>query len=212
MASSSTRRIQNDMTFYEDSSDRKIASNLYYTVRIICKGDIESEKIRTTAKSLAKTIAGDDGKPLAVYCYDKEMYLLFSSLEKNSSHHLNGSHHGICSFYASKLSQELKSDTVCSIVELDSRTKVIVYFQTKIYENVKRKLLKMSKTLQKKDLEALTFSEMVKDVPNWEDVPVHDRFGVFYKHVTISGKDKYSVLSEMVDLKTMDKYVSYLFD
>ena len=212
MASSSTRRIQNDVTFYEDSSDHKIASNLYYVVRIVSTGDLTVDLAKTVAKSLAKTVAGEDGKPLAVYSCDREIYLLFSSLEKNVSHNLKGSHHGICSFYASKMSRELDTDISCSIIELDSRTKVIVYFQTKIYENVKRKLLKMSKTLQKKDSETLTFSEMVKEVPKWDNVPVHDKFGVFYKHVSVGGKEKYSILSEMVDLQSMDKYVSYIFD
>lgn len=211
MASSSTRRIQNDVSFYEESSDHKISPNFYYVVRVGLKVDT-SEKIRNVAKIMAKTVAGDDGKPLVVYTCDTEIYMLFSSLEKNETHHLKGSHHALCSFYSSMLSREHQCDVLCSIIEMDSRTKVIVYFQTKIYENAKRSLLKMTKKLLKKDADTLTFSEMTKGVPAWETTPAVDKFGVFYKHHSVGDKEKYSTMSELVDLKNMDKYMSYLFD
>jgi len=234
MASSSTRRLQNDVIQYEDSSDRKILPNLYYVVRILMKPFIPRDDSRSKencaiaakilAKSLSRTKAGNDGKPLAVYCYESEVYLLFSSLGvETAEHNLKGSHHGICSFYASLAAREhLTLDVTCSIVEMDSRTKVLIYFQTKIHENVKRTVIALSNDkLSKKDIEHLTLGEtldMLSKVSGastdvWKDTPPATKFGIFYKSVVTSeGKEKYAILSEKIDLNNMEKCSSYLFD
>ncbi len=228
MASSSTRRLQNDVILYEDSSDRKILSNLYYVVRIILTSrdsQSQTEKILDVAKLLAKNLSrskfGNDGKPLAVYCYDAEVYLLFSSLDGTTEHNLKGSHHGICSFYASLVARENpKLEVVCSIVEMDSRTKVLIYFQTKIHENVKRTVVALSNDkLNRKDIEHLTLNETLDVLAKkaganaWNDAPPVTKFGIFYKSVVTSeGKEKFSILSEKIDLGTMEKCAGYLFD
>lgn len=233
MASSSTRRLQNDVIQYEDSSDRKILSNLYYVVKIVLTPyrDLtrDIEKISTTdvakllAKNLSRSKFGSDGKPLAVYCYEAEVFVLFSSLDGVVEHNLKGSHHSICSFYASLVARENpKLEVVCSIVEMDSRTKVLIYFQTKIHENVKRAVIALSgEKLNRKDIEHLTLNEtldlLAKKVGAganaWNDAPPATKFGIFYKSVVTSeGKEKFSILSEKIDLGTMEKCVGYLFD
>jgi hypothetical protein len=45
----------------------------------------------------------------------------------------------------------------------------------------------------------------------WEDIPPKTKYGVFYKKTVIGGKPKFIVLSEMIDMREMQKYNDFLF-
>ena len=213
---SSSKRLQNDVLSYETASDRKIASNMYYIVCIHLESDSEGPSL---VKKLIREDFEEDGTPLAAYTYFNDVYLVFSSLEDTAGeHYLGGSHHKICSYFASTISRSKDMDVVCSIVELDSRTKVIVYFQTKIYENAKNSIFSRLKgKIKRKEFDSLSMFEMLellkKKSITWTDIPPIERFGMFYKYVQgEEGKGKLSTLSELIDIREIGKYTAYLFN
>ncbi len=261
---SSTKSLQNDILSYESASDKKIVPEMYYIISLRI-GDSEdgvvkqAEKCKNGSISLIKKLIkksfGEDGTPLVAYSYGCTIYFLFSSLDISKQHFMDGSHHKICSFYASTLSREYDISVTCSIVELDTRTKVIVYFQTKVYENTRETIIKLMPKSEKID-ENLSMFEMLEklkahsvvpktkttspaklsstsktsfspakqsqtlvpwsssiSVPKWDEIPKGERFGTFYKYVqSRDGKGKLSTLSELLDLRDLNKYMAYLFD
>lgn len=218
---SSSKRLQNDVSGYELSSDRKIAPTLYYIVCVRLENATEGTAL---IKKLIRTEFGGDGMPLAAYTYSKDVYFLFSSLDNSGDstleHFMGGSHHKICSYYASTISRDRDMNVWCSIIELDSRTKVLIYFQTKIYDNARNAVLMLLNSkkvkIAKKDFEALSMSEMLEMLKankiTWNEVPAIERFGTFYKYVVKDAvKPKLSTMSELIDVTDLDKYTNYLF-
>ena len=212
---SSSKRLQNDILSYETSSDRKIPSNMYYIISVSLE---EGKVCSSLIKKLIRQNYGGDETPLICYAYSNVVYLLFSSLENpESEHYLGGSHQKLCSYFSSMISREKSTNVVCSIIELDSRTKILVYFQTKVYENTKKAVERLLKgKVGKKELELLSITESLELLKtnsiNWSSIPSIERFGTFYKYVEgEGGKGKLSTLSELFDVRDMGKYNDYFF-
>lgn len=206
---SSSKRLLNDIALCEENSDRKIPSEMYYVVYI----QVEEEKdVTPTAKNILKI-----ENALIAYVYQNEIYLLFSSVEKQE-HNLKGSHQRLCSKYASKISMETMSPTLVKIVELESRTMVTIYFQTKIFENAKRSAHALSNNkITKKEINQFTFGEIVPLLEKraevvWTNVPSNERFGTFYKYVKTAKSEKFVTIAELINIKDFEKYTSYFFD
>jgi hypothetical protein len=213
---SSSKRLQNDVLNYESSSDRKIASNMYYIVCIHLETNSDGPSL---IKKLIRQDFEGDGAPLAAYTYFNDVYLVFSSLEESKGeHYLGGSHQKICSYFASSIARLIDMNIVCSIVELDSRTKVLVYFQTKIYENAKKSIMVLLKgKVKRKEIDSLSMFELLELLKKhsiiWTDLPSIERFGMFYKYIQVEGeKGKLSTLSELIDIREIRKYTTYLFN
>lgn len=202
------------MLSYETSSDRKIPFNMYY---IMCISLENSTECPGLVKKLIRQNFDGDSYPLAGYNYSNDIYLIFSSLESSENeHYLSGSHQKLCSYFSSTISRAKDTNVTCSIVELDSRTKVLVYFQTKIYENAKKTISRLLKgAITKKELETLSMFELLellkKESVDWSSVPSIEKFGTFYKYVETDGKGKLSTLSELFDVRNLEKYATYLF-
>jgi hypothetical protein len=208
---SSSKRIQNDIASHEENSDRRIPSDLYYVIVIEVSSDCD---VLAVVKGWLKDRPFHSA--LVAYVYHHEIYLLFSSVE-DKEHYLKGSHQALCSEYASLATLEFEGKTNVKIVELESRTKVLIYFQTKVFENSKRSAQSLSKnTISKKEICQLTFGEIVSALQDrasvaWDKIPLVDRFGMFYKYVLRGEKERFSVLSEHINLQDLEKYTTYFF-
>lgn len=220
MQSSSTQRLRNDINECEESSDRRIPTESYYVVKVTLDGAISTvapTTLVTTIKELIRKNFDTDGRPLVAYTYGTSCYILFSSLE-GTQHFLGGSHHAIISFYASYFAKATGHNVRCSIVELDSRTRILIYFQSKIYENGKLTVRAHLSDISEKEFATLTFTESIKLLAKktsvrWEDLASSERYGTFYKLVSSpQGKDRFAVMSEMIDIRDQDRYISYLFE
>ena len=218
MLVSASRKIQNDIQALYSQSDRLIDPSHHYIVRV----EYENPKIDATGISKHFT-GGLDGlptRPLVVYAHRNIAHLLFSAVDSESgeSHQYGGSHHTVCSKYCSMATLDANSRAICSILEFDSRSKVIIYFQTKIQEAIDYAVISNSSgNITKKNVNQHTFAECVdilkkKAGVEWSKLTPHSRFGAAYKRVTTdAGEEKYSVLSEQVNLQDMDRYISYFF-
>lgn len=203
---SSSKRICNDIANYEKLSDKFVNKASYYIVRLLINNYKDTSDL---VDMFVQKTYGDDVL-LAVYSYKSELYLLFSPLE-NSEHYLDGSHQMLCSFYSSLISKTKGVDVKCSIIEINSKTEIIIYFQSKVYENIKRTLVELS-GLKKKDVENKTLEENISYLKSkkvfWDAIPPHQRFGRFYK----SKNGKLTTWSEFIDMNNVEKYNSYFFD
>ncbi len=224
---SAAQKIQNDMTDYESKSDHKVATDKYFIVKIECLNDsvdlTEFVKKDLRAKNLLRTSI------ICGYVYYNVAYILYSSVDVADVHFLNGSHQELCSHYASNSAMYNHSQTRCSLVEFDSRTKVLIYFQTKIYENMKTSLTYHSDGfVTATEATNLSFQEAIDKFNSgvnigtttsveWENLEPYERYGSFYKLVntpisTSAGADKkFVILSEPFDSHGLNKYTSYLF-
>ena len=212
---SSSRRLQNDIAVHEENSDHRIPPDMYYVLFIEISGDASAISVAHTVKGWLKN--KKEHQILVAYVYKNEIYLLFSSIE-DGEHYLKGSHQALCSEYASLAAMEFHSKINVRIIELESRTKILVYFQTKIFENAKRSAQLLSKTtLSKKEINQLTFGEIITALQErasikWDEILPGERFGTFYKYVVKDNKEKFSTLAEMIDMQDVSKYTSYLFE
>lgn len=213
---SSSKRVQNDISVCEENSDRHIPSDKYYVVFIELEAPSTKTTLASTVKMFLKT--RNDHRALAVYVYKNEAHLLFSSVEEGD-HYLRGSHHAICSEYASLVTLEHHCKSRVKIVEMDSRTVILVYFQTKVFENAKRSAYSLSKdTFTKKEVNQLTFGEIIpllkeRASVSWDTLPGGDRFGTFYKYIVgTDGKEKFMTLTGMIDMQDPEKYTLYFFE
>lgn len=211
---SSIQRVFNDIILTEQNSNHKVVPENYFVVRVeILKDDIdmtEFAKKDLVAKKILRTSV------LCGYVYKNVYTVLFSSTEDN--HYLDGSHHELCSHYASNAAIFTKSQARCTITELESRTKVLIYFQTKIFENMKTSIIKLSNiSIDKKDTSNLTQKELIEMLEkkasiNWEDISCSEKYGTFYKYVLLQdGTKKFSLLTEYLDMKNIEKYNTYIF-
>src|SRR5690348_1229711 len=139
MASTSNiKKLTNEMSLFEEQSDRYIPGDKYYVVNIIC----------TTKDSLRKfsqTLLTHDLQPLVSYLFGNSISLVYSSVGENQTHNLNGSHHKIISMFCSEITLNLKCPVKCSIVEFDTRTQVTSYFLWKVHNNSMTCLISKSK-------------------------------------------------------------------
>jgi hypothetical protein len=210
---SSSKRVQNDISACEENSDRRIPADKYYIVFIELVG---TDSLTNTVKTFLKN--RDEHRALAVYVYENQAHLLFSSVEEGD-HYLRGSHHAICSEYASLVTLEHKCSSRVKIVELDSRTVILVYFQTKVFENAKKSAHLLSKnTITKKEINQLTFGEIIpllkeKASVSWEKIAGGQRFGTFYKYLIGSDhREKFITLTGLIDMQDIERYTGYFFE
>jgi len=223
---SSSRRVHNDVNEYEENSDRKIPFSSYYIIKVdLSKATSTPKTVINSAKYVLRSgtkYGSIVNLPLAAYTFDNEIYFLYSCIDQGE-HYRSGSHQLICSEMASLLTREHNGLVLCSIIEFDSRTKIYAYFQDKIVENSRKKIVGLSKgTITKKEAHSLTLTEceaalMERAGISWSEIPNNDRFGVFYKYICEENKseavktEKFSVLSEMINFRDLDKYEKYLF-
>jgi hypothetical protein len=207
----SLTRLKNDIADIEDECDRKVDPTVYYIIKIHLKkydGDLVD-----TAKNLIRK--KKDHKALLVYVYVNELYFIYSCLDEEQKHYKNGSHQLLCSEYASYFATVHNCDNVeCRIIEFASRMKIISYFSYKIFENVTKTILEKSKgVISQKDVLTLTLEELIlilesKCKINWAGLSSVEKFGCFYKY----DNNKYSIISELINMKDLERYQKYFFD
>lgn len=214
-------KLHNDVLSYEKLSDKFIPLDSYYVIKI------HINSTETVTKKEAKILLKDEvGRkfgeemPLATYMFQNNVYILFSSLE-DGEHYFKGSHQKICSTLVSRYALKYDCEIECSVIELDTRIKVLIYFQTKIYEASKFyawQLLK--KTKNENEIKNLTFSEIAELLARlpkksviWASIDPFDKYGIFYKYVKThdSSKCKYSFLSELINSENLEKFRKFLF-
>ncbi len=214
---SSSQKVLNDISVCEDASDHRVDPQKYYIVRIYAL-DTTINLIDFAKKDLhAKYIMGVN--IVCAYVYRNIVYLLFSSVEPPADHYLQGSHHQLCSHYASNTTKVMGSPVVCNIIEFDSRTKILVYFQTKVFQNMKATLVRLAgKHINKKDITTLTQLELVnlleqKTNVKWDSLTPTERYGTFYKFfIDADNTKKFSAISNFIDTERLPQLQTYLFE
>lgn len=202
MALSSSQRIKNDVNSHEVSSDKYISNECYYVVRIELEKEVDT--LEKFVKNLLKT---HPSHPILGWCQKSTCTFLFSSVDEE--HYMKGSHHSIISEFVSLFCLEYESKAKSRIIELESRTRVLVYFQTKIVENENSEMMKYS--IKQKDIDSLTRTELVEKLKekntNWETIPSAEKFGTFFKY----SSGKFLVMSEAMITLDNPVYTSYFF-
>ena len=209
----SSQKIYNTILEKEINSDKKIEKCFYYIIHLYIQNITKESKPLT---EIIKFFLNErpNHVPIIGYLYNKDIYLLFSSVEENKEHYKNGSHQAICSEYTSLLSVEYGCMINCSIIEFENRIQIITYFQCKIHENTKQTIIKLSKnTITKKDIQSFTLQELIKILKDkckieWDTISLSKKFGTFYKYE----KDKLKLLSESIDIRNIDKYQKFFFE
>jgi len=212
---SSVQKLQNDIVGYEQTSDHKIALDKYFIVRIESLDTTIDLTDFTKKDILAKTLLHTS--IICGYVYYNTAYILYSSVDVNNGHFLDGSHQHICSHYASNCAIKTQKQAKCSLIEFDTRTKILAYFQTKIFENMKESMVYHSHSLVTPyDIAKLSFGELIekfdaKTESGWSGLSSYECYGSFYKLQIKGSEKKFAVLSELIDMHHSDKYTAYLF-
>jgi hypothetical protein len=212
---SSATKLHNDVLQYESSSERRIPSSSYYVLKMIVGYNEDTKKM---AKRESSRRFEGDGIPLTVYVFQNEIYIVFSSLD-SGNHHMNGRHHALVSNFVCRYVKKCGGNVECSIVEFDSRIKVLVYFQTKIYEGAKRVISKylgyddLTKSVMDMSMtEAIELLQQRDPPIIWDKIAKHDRYGTFYRFEGLESKQKkYSVFSEKINSENIETFRKYLF-
>jgi hypothetical protein len=207
----SWKRIRQEISAIEDDSDAKVSPSAYYVVKITYRPREGSDlsKLALIKKLLVERESVDG--PLVIYSEistaDVILHILFPP--KTQEIYLKGSYQAICSEYASTVALLTGGPVLVNVTELDSQTKVLVFFQTKIVSSMIRSAMVNGSKLTEAQLQDLTFAEQAATVPTWESLPPDRRFGSFYRLDAISSKLK--SLSELFDVNDLGKYSKYIF-
>jgi hypothetical protein len=229
MSISNVKKVYSEMTMLESESDYCIPFNKYYILNLTLepstKNNIKELKQNKTKcikkinlEDLAKKMLSRNmnHQPLSVYIFKNNISLIFSCLEENQNHYKNGSHHKIISEYVSVLSLELKSLINGSIVELDTRTSVIMYLIWKVHSNSLRCIVDKSEgTISINDTKIQTLGELkirlnIVDVI-WDDIDLTNRYGIFFKLKKKKNTIIIDSLSEFLDSRDIKKYTNFIF-
>lgn len=213
---SSVKKLSNGISNIEEESDRKIPYSSYYIVYIKIKD--ANVAVTDFVKKILRT--EKTNPPLIAYVFRYDVYLLFSCLEKSTdSHYLDGSHHRLISEYVCKFYNGLSSPSIVCIVEFDTRTKIMIYFQYKVFENIKKTICSLSrKKMTMEEIDSITLQESIGKLEKyldikWNDIPNEEKYGTFYRYVTDleTKKQKFVTLSENIDSTSTSKYATFFF-
>lgn len=203
MSKSVTRQIINSINVNESSFDRIIPIDIFFIVRIRVDADIN---LRT---SHVKYMMKNSPSCLAIYVYNNEMYLLFSSQEKIFN--FPSSHHNICSFYTSLMSRYVDQNVHTSIFEAGDRIKIIAYFHVKIMENMNSEFCRLG-DINMREIGSMTFQDIREKLQeksiDMDSIKPRKLYGTFYKRYQ---DGNFSTLSEQIDTANISKYITYLF-
>jgi len=213
---SAVKRLQNSIAVCEEESDRCIPPESYYIIKFVLDARIDVDNIIRYGKEIL--LDKSNNIPLVFYSFGHDLYILFSSMEEDGkAHYLQGRHHDLCSKYASHATLYFQYEVIARIVELTTRTKVLAYFHTKVYENTRDAMVTLSREkLSKREASQLTLGEIKRILQErskviWDKISTKERFGEFYKVREVDGKKKYTVMSEMINLQETQRYSDYVF-
>ncbi len=231
-------RLQNSLNDSNIQLSRYIDKSNYFilcaTFATNAENDIEY------IKSLSKNIL--EGKyidtldvlntqpPLSIYSYTNGIIMLFSNMP-NSSHFYNGSHQHIISYFSSRMSLLFNKIVNCTILEFSTRTKLLIFFHTLIFQhqidfliqalkqqlNDKGKLIKNNMPI----IDHFLLDKLILDDAieyygreNWESLHKHIKFGVFIKLKKQPSKThQFQIISEFFDMnKNYEKYETFFFE
>ncbi|HET8689064.1 MAG TPA: hypothetical protein VFM18_20835 [Methanosarcina sp.] len=202
MALSSSQRVKNDLSSKECSSDKFIPPDSYFIIKV--ELDKEYPEFEKVVKNFLKT---HPSSPLVAWCQKLGCSFLYSSTD--SEHYLRGSHQEIISEITCEFCLEIGQHIKTRIIELETRTRCIIYFQTKIREYERLQMTK--KSLKQKDVETLTRSELLEKLEekgvNWETIDGNFKYGTFFK---LAGGKIVTMIDSIGEVDD-PKYSSYFF-
>lgn len=213
MAASYSKRISNEMELLEKNSDRYISPDRYYICSFTVEGGEWSEVEEAAKKYLSRNVKH---QPLATYAFGDTFLLVFSCLDDNQSHYLEGSHHGIISEYISDIARETGKSTIGKIIEFTTTTQVITYLIWKVQINSKQSIISCSDgMITENDLRSKTEKEVIaklsKNGVDWDEIDSVKKYGSLYKLCRRGGKVVFSQLSEKLDGRETRKYSKFVF-
>lgn len=210
MTSSNIKKLSNEMALLQQQSDKYIPKDKYYVVSIEFTEDLE-------LKDITQKLLIQDYQPSATYTFGRNISVVYSSVDENEEHYLNGSHHDIISAYCSELCKKSKSSVRCNIVEFETRMQVVSYFIWKIHNN---SMLCLSSKSKKKisitDTKNKTLSELTHILQElgiiWDDISKEERYGLFYKLKKRKNGSIVVALSEAPDAREIKKFSTFIFE
>jgi hypothetical protein len=132
------------MTTMKRQGRRSVPDDSYYVVKIRpVESNVGSLLLRSAKMIFAQwKETFETNGPTIMYTYPGLVIFLFSSVDAPvdkectcNGHWFGGDHQRICTELCSFFTLRLTSLTRCSLTEIPTRTKVIAYFHTKVYEN-----------------------------------------------------------------------------
>jgi hypothetical protein len=217
-AISSVKKLGNEMKLLEEQSDRCIPSDHYYIICLCVEEPREGTEDLLERWSQDILTLNPEHRPLVSYHFQNTVCTMYSCLEEDQTHYLEGRQSSLISEYVSLLSRFVKSRVRCHIIEFEYRTQVISYFLWKIHTNSKECLRSQSDgTISAQDIQNKTFGELTSKLQEetevkWSDIPKSSRYGTFYKLKKKKGNVFISSLSEVFDARDVKKYTSFVFE
>jgi hypothetical protein len=214
MSTSYTKKLKNEMENLEFQSDKFIPSEKYYIIKIHIFAEYD------IIKNLGKIFLARNPQhtPLTSYVFQNELCLIFSRMQEDQSHYLNGSQQKIISEYISYVSTEVQSSNChANIIEFESQTQVVFYLMWKVYTNFQLCAYEISnKNISMEDINSFTQTELIEKLENiginWEeDISNERKYGIFLKLKKDKNSYVISTLSEYIDARNSKKYVNYIF-
>ena len=203
---SSVKRLTNEMELLEQKCVQIIPNDCCYAVKITLSGANREELLKKSEHMLYW-----DPQPVAIYCSEGMMLLIFScSITESINHHLGGVQHAIISSYVRSFSLKHPNWTsVASIIVFASKIQVYTYVAWLISETMKTKMKSISGgAITEKHIQFRTENEL-KDIlhkshTDWDEVPLDEKYGILIKLVGKNSKTIVSLFSGKIDFRDME--------
>ena len=206
---SSTEKLFGELDKIKINSDRYIIPANNYIITI---------KTKKNAMIKAKECLYKNQKhlPLAVYCTNEVVFLIYSCVEHTCKHYLEGSHHAILSEYCSLFSAATEDAVACNIIEFESKTKLSVYIMYTMFSNFREIMIKDSLgKLTVTEVDLLTINEVKIFYKEkglvWKKRSPAERYGELFKIKERQGTHVITQFSHKPDFRKCKLFVTFIF-
>jgi len=176
------------------------------------------EKCKEVYKNLIKERTGI----LGIYTYNNQATLIFGSIEQpfdSKKFYMKGNHHKIISeiifIFNNLLENNYKITT--SIVEFYKQLDLIMYLMFKVYTNHNKTLMMLNQKAITNEIINTYTREEVLDILSTYNISInnlssHQLYGTLFKIKMYKNQPRVSLISEYIDARDNDKYLSFIFE
>jgi hypothetical protein len=209
----SVKKISNEMQELEKTSTKYIPNDNYYIVKII----IDSQQ-NDLLNVIETTLKLTDPQPLAIFYSSNNIAIIFSCVEDNHIHQLEGDNSLIVSKYVLYFSRILSNniDICAKIIHFETQTQLCCYISYLIHQTSQELMIILSKgTITSKELQFRTEAELKiileKQGINWQEYDVTKKYGIILKLKRKNKKIIIEKMSEKFDAREFSRYKNFIF-
>ncbi len=218
MSISSVKRLHNEMINFESENIKKIPPNKYYIIYIYITTTISNSINSQDYKEFIESQLSSIDKPISVYYSINKILLIYSAIDEQESHQLNGDIELIISKYVFNFAKNMDkiSNISAKIIQFSTQIEIFAYLSWIIDQTKQETMLRISSgMITSKELHFRTDNELINILKTqgvlWEPYDEFEKYGILMKLVRKKNNMIIIKMSEPFDSRENKKYLKFIF-